>query len=216
MSDPTPRTLGAVLYPQFELLDLYGPLEMFGCLGPALRIVTIAEQAGPVRSTPGPSTVAEHSFASAPPLELMLVPGGLGTFPQLKNAALLGFLRERAPRCEVAMSVCTGSALYAAAGLLDGRRATTNKQFFTLTSASGPRTSWVKEARWVEDGAFVTSSGVSAGTDMSLAVIARLWGAPVAQQIAEITEYEWQRDAGRDPFARFLDQARLSPEPVGA
>ncbi len=212
MSDPKPRTLGAILYPQFELLDLYGPLEMFGSLGPALRIVTIAEQAGPVRSTPGPSTVAEHSFASAPPLDLLLVPGGVGTFPQLENAALLGFLRERAPRCEVAMSVCTGAALYAAAGLLDGRRATTNKQFFSMTGARGPRTQWVREARWVEDGAFVTSSGVSAGTDMALAVIARLWGVPIAQQIADLTEYEWQRDAARDPFARFLDHAKLSPE----
>jgi transcriptional regulator GlxA family with amidase domain len=212
MSDPKPRTLGAILYPQFELLDLYGPLEMFGSLGPALRIVTIAEQAGPVRSTPGPSTVADQSFASAPPLDLLLVPGGVGTFPQLENAALLGFLRERAPRCEVAMSVCTGAALYAAAGLLDGRRATTNKQFFSMTSASGPRTQWVREARWVEDGALVTSSGVSAGTDMALAVIARLWGVPIAQQIADLTEYEWQRDAARDPFARFLDHAKLSPE----
>ena len=110
------------------------------------------------------------------------------------------------------MSVCTGSALYAAAGLLDGRRATTNKQFFSVTTASGPRTHWVREARWVEDGRFVTSSGVSAGTDMALAVIAKLWGATVAQQIADLTEYEWQRDAARDPFARFLDHARLAPE----
>jgi transcriptional regulator GlxA family with amidase domain len=216
MSDPKPRTLGALLYPQFELLDLYGPLEMFGSLGKALQIVTIAEQPGPVRSSPGPSTVAEHSFSSAPPLDLLLVPGGVGTFPQLTNEAMLGFLRERAPRCEVAMSVCTGAALYAAAGLLDGRRATTNKQFFSVTCASGAKTSWVKEARWVEDGAYVTSSGVSAGTDMALAVIAKLWGAPVAQQIADLTEYEWQRDAARDPFARFLDQAKLSPELFGA
>jgi transcriptional regulator GlxA family with amidase domain len=216
MSDPKPRTLGAILYPQFELLDLYGPLEMFGSLGSALRIVTIAEQAGPVPSTPGPCTVAEHSFASAPPLDLLLVPGGVGTFPQLKSSALLDFLRERAPRCEVAMSVCTGAALYAAAGLLDGRRATTNKQFFSITTASGPHTQWVREARWVEDGRFVTSSGVSAGTDMALAVIARLWGAAVAQQVADLTEYEWQRDAARDPFARFLDHAKLAPELAGA
>jgi transcriptional regulator GlxA family with amidase domain len=215
MPDPKPRTLGAILYPQFELLDLYGPLEMFGCLGPALRIVTVAEQPGPVRSSPGPCTVAEHSFASAPALDLLLVPGGVGTFPQLKNAEMLGFLRDRAPRAEVAMSVCTGAALYAAAGLLDGRRATTNKQFFSMTCASGPKTTWLKEARWVEDGKMVTSSGVSAGTDMALAVIAKLWGGAAAQQIADITEYEWQRDAARDPFARFLDQAKLAPELLG-
>jgi transcriptional regulator GlxA family with amidase domain len=212
MSKPKPRTLGAVLYPQFELLDLYGPLEMFGCLGEALRIVTVAEHAGPVRSTPGPSTVAEHSFASAPPLDLILVPGGVGTFPQLESAAILDFLRERVPRAELAMSVCTGAALFAKAGLLDGRRATTNKQFFSMTCASGPATKWVPEARWVEDGPMMTSSGVSAGTDMALAVIAKLWGASAAQQIADITEYEWQRDAARDPFAKFLDAAKLAPE----
>ena len=131
------RTLGAVLYPQFELLDLYGPLEMFGCLGEALRIVTIADRVGPVRSTPGPSTQAEYDYTSAPPLDLLVVPGGVGTFPQLKNAALLDFLRARAPQCEVAMSVCSGSALYAAAGLLEGKRATTNKQFFSMIAATG-------------------------------------------------------------------------------
>jgi transcriptional regulator GlxA family with amidase domain len=212
VNKPKPRTLGAILYPQFELLDLYGPLEMFGCLGEALRIVTIAEQAGPVRSSPGPSTLAEHSFADAPPLDLMLVPGGVGTFPQLGNPAIIEFLRERGARAEVAMSVCTGAALYAKAGLLDGRRATTNKQFFAVTCASGPNTKWVAEARWVEDGPLVTSSGVSAGMDMSLAVIAKLWGRPVAEQIAALTEYEWQTDAARDPFAKFLNQGKLAPE----
>ena len=206
------RTLGAVLYPQFELLDLYGPLEMFGCLGEALRIVTIADAPGPVRSTPGPSTHAEFSWAGAPACDLLLVPGGVGTFPQLKNTALLEFLRARAPKCEVAMSVCSGSALFAAAGLLDGKRATTNKQFFSAITAAGPNTRWVKEARWVEDGAFVTSSGVSAGTDMALAVIAKLWGRTTAEQIAAITEYEWQTDAARDPFVKYLDQAKLAPE----
>ena len=216
MSDPQPRTLGAVLYPQFELLDLYGPLEMFGCLGPALRIVTLADQAGPVASTPGVSTLAEYSYANAPPLDLLVVPGGVGTFPQLKNEALLTFLRERAPKCEVALSVCTGAALFAAAGLLDGKRATTNKQFFTLTAAAGPKAKWVAEARWVEDGAIVTASGVSAGTDAALAVIARLWGRKVAEQIAAITEYEWQTDAARDPFTKYLDKGTLAPDLASA
>ena len=215
MTQPKQRTLGAVLYPQFELLDLYGPLEMFGCLGDALRIVTIAEQRGPVRSTPGPSTLAEYSFADAPQLDLMLVPGGVGTFPQLGNAAILDFLRERGARAEVAMSVCTGAALYAKAGLLDGRRATTNKQFFAMTCASGPNTKWIEQARWVEDGPIVTSSGVSAGMDMSLAVIAKLWGLPVAEQIAALTEYEWQSDAAHDPFSKYLNQGKLAPA-IGA
>jgi transcriptional regulator GlxA family with amidase domain len=212
MTTPTLRTLGAVLYPQFELLDLYGPLEMFGSLGEHLRIVTLAERAGPVASTQGPATVAEHAFAAAPKLDLVLVPGGVGTFPQLANEALLGFLRERAAEAERMLSVCTGSALFARAGLLDGRRATSNKQFFDLVKQQGPKTEWIAEARWVQDGKFVTASGVSAGTDMALGVIAALYGRHVAEQIAALTEYEWQSDPARDPFAKFLNQGKLAVE----
>jgi putative intracellular protease/amidase len=203
---PDARTLGALLYDQFELLDLYGPLEMFGSLGAELRIVTLAERAGPVASTQGPKTLAEHGFADAPPLDLILLPGGIGTLAQLGNETLLGFLRERAPRAEVTMSVCSGSALLARAGLLDGRRATSNKQFFDLARGQGAKVEWVTEARWVEDGPFATSSGVSAGIDMALAVIARLYGQPRAQLIADATECEWQTDPTRDPFVRFLNQ----------
>lgn len=204
-----PRTLGAVLYPDFELLDYYGPLEMFGSTGHGLRIVTVAEQAGPVRSVQGPCTLAEYGFGDAPPLDLVLLPGGIGTVPELENPAMLGFLRTCAARAEIVMSVCSGSALLAKAGLLDGRRATSNKLFFSLATAQSDKVDWVTHARWVEDGSFVTSSGVSAGIDMALAVIARLYGRPHAEQVARMTEYEWQADAGRDPFSQYLNQGRM-------
>ncbi|MGH7804364.1 MAG: DJ-1/PfpI family protein, partial [Candidatus Binatia bacterium] len=140
----TPRVLGAVLYENFELLDLYGPLEMFGSLGPDLRIVTLAERAGPVRSYQGPQTVAEHDLASAPRLDLILVPGGLGTIAALESALLLEFLRERSKTAEVTMSVCSGSAILAKAGILDGRRATSNKQFFDLARVQGEKVEWIE------------------------------------------------------------------------
>ncbi|RIL06788.1 MAG: DJ-1/PfpI family protein [Proteobacteria bacterium] len=201
------RTLGAVFYADFELLDSYGPLEMFGSLGPErVRIVTVAEQAGPVASAQGPATLCTHGFADCPKLDLVLLPGGIGTLAQLGNAALLDFLRERAREAEVVMSVCSGSALLAKAGLLDGRRATSNKQWFSLASAQGERVEWIEKARWVEDGPFATSSGVSAGMDMALAVIARLWGRDAAELIAAGTEYEWHSDAAHDPFVAYLNQ----------
>ena len=109
------------------------------------------------------------------------------------------------------MSVCSGSALLAKAGLLDGRRATSNKMFFQLARSQSDRVQWVTAARWVEDGPFATSSGVSAGTDMALAVIAKLYGRERAEQIAIQTEYSWHRDADRDPFAQYLDQG-LAPQ----
>lgn len=207
MSQQAARTLGAILYPDFELLDLYGPLEMFGSVGPELRIVTVAEKTGPVASAQGPETLARFDFASAPQLDLLLLPGGIGTLPQLGNAAMHEFLRARSRAAEVTMSVCSGSAILAKAGLLDGRRATSNKQFFSLATSQSDEVEWVEKARWVEDGPFATSSGVSAGTDMALAVIARLYGRERAELIANMTEYEWQTDATRDPFHRFLNQA---------
>jgi putative intracellular protease/amidase len=121
------RSLGAVLYEHFELLDLYGPLEMFGNVGPRLRILTVAEKLGPVASPQGPRAVAEFGFAECPRLDLILLPGGIGTIQQLANPALIASLQERASSAEVTISVCSGSAILAKAGLLDGRRATSNK-----------------------------------------------------------------------------------------
>jgi len=204
----TPRTLGAVFYPDFELLDSYGPLEMFGSLGPDdLRIVTVAEKKGPVASAQGPATLATYDFGDCPKLDLLLLPGGIGTLQQLGSAVLVEFLRARSRTAELTMSVCSGSALLARAGVLDGRRATSNKVFFSLATSQSDKVEWVERARWVEDGPFWTSSGVSAGTDMALAVIAKLYGRERAELVATLTEYEWEDDAARDPFHRYLNQA---------
>lgn len=199
--------LGAVLYNDFELLDAYGPLEMFGCLGDDLEIVVIAEQKGGVKSSGGPQTIAEYDFDDAPDLDLLLLSGGVGTIPELGNATLLDFLRSRCPGIPVNMSVCSGSALFAKAGLLDGLRATSNKMFFNLATAQSDKVEWMEAARWVDAGQYVTSSGVSAGTDMALAVIARLFGEERAQQVARFTEYQWHTEADVDPFVEFLNQA---------
>src|SRR5215471_6723148 len=201
MSDAhAPLTLGAIFYPGYELLDVYGPLEMFGSVGLELRIVTVAQKAGAVTSPQGPKTLAQYGFNDCPALDLILLPGGVGTLPELNNTAMLEFLRRRSAAAQVTMSVCSGSAILAKAGLLDGRRATSNKQFFTLATAQSTKVKWVEQARWVEDDNMVTSSGVSAGIDMALAVIAHLYGQERADQIAAWTEYEWNQDATWDPF----------------
>jgi transcriptional regulator GlxA family with amidase domain len=196
------RRLGALLFPGFEVLDLFGPLEMFGNLPGAIDIVTVAQTPGPVRSGQGPSALAEYGFDDCPPLDLLLIPGGMGTRTEVDNPAMIEWLRQRVPAAEVVMTVCSGTALPARAGLLDGRRATTNKMFFHEVAEQGPRVEWVREARWVEDGKFATSSGVSAGIDMALAVIAKLAGQDVSDRLAIATEYEWHRDADWDPFAK--------------
>ena len=140
MTDQATRTLGALLYEDFELLDLFGPLEMFGSMQGAVEVRTVADRPGLVRSAQGPRVQADHGLEDCPPLDLLLVPGGIGTRTEVDNARLVDWLRARSRELEMAMTVCTGSALLAAAGLLDGRRATTNKmlEFASVRTSAIP------------------------------------------------------------------------------
>jgi transcriptional regulator GlxA family with amidase domain len=196
------RTLGVLLFPGFELLDAYGPMELWGNLKEQVQVVTIAAKRGEIASGQGPKTVADYGYADAPQIDLLLVPGGRGTTELLQDKATLQWLQTRAQKAEIVMSVCNGASLLAAAGILDGRPATTNKMFWEMSTAPGPKVKWVKKARWVDDGNVVTSSGVSAGMDMSLAVIDRLYGKELAGWLERLTEYEPHRDPSWDPFAK--------------
>lgn len=105
------------------------------------------------------------------------------------------------------MSVCTGSWLLAKAGLLDGRRATSNKIYFKIATQQSDQVEWIPKVRWVEDGPFFTASGVSAGMDMALAAIASLFGKDKAMEIANLAEYIWNQSPKDDPFHQYLDMA---------
>jgi len=194
--------IGVVLFEGFELLDVFGPLEMFGLEADHFEIRLIAEHGGVVASRQGPKSVSDDSFQSAPAIDVLLVPGGIGTRREVNNPELLAWLKTRSEQSELVVSVCTGSALLAKAGVLDGVRATTNKLAFAWASSQSEKVQWQKQARWVEDGKFFSSSGVSAGIDMALAVIAKLVSHQAAEQAANFAEYTWQRDADCDPFAQ--------------
>lgn len=197
---PQRKNVGVVLYPNFEVLDVFGPVEMWGNV-PDLKVVFVAQAPGPVKSAQGVSVLAEHGFDSPLKLDVMMVPGGMGTITELKNEALLAYLKAQDAGTTLTTSVCTGSALLAKAGLLEGRRATTNKKYFSIASSLPAKVTWVKHARWVEDGKYITSSGVSAGTDMALGVVAKLHGVDQARLLARTLEYQWSEDPGNDPFA---------------
>ena len=212
--DP-PLDIGVVLYDGAEPLDVFGPIEMWLNAGPGLiRVHLIADSARPVALTTttypaemAPKVEAQYSYDEAPPLDVIMVPGGIGTLREVENQQLLDFVAERAAEVQLTTSVCTGSAILAKAGVLDGLPATGNKAFFSYIAGFGPETEWVEEARWVDAGHVMTSSGVSAGIDMSLAVVARFFGRDAARMLAQATEYEWNEDAGRDPFVGNLDSA---------
>jgi len=222
MATPT-RRVAVVAFPDVQILDVTGPLEVFAVAARVARqlrpaggipyeVEVLAAKPGPVRTQSGLQLVADRSWGTVRGgIDTLLVAGGMGTRRAVADAALLAWLRRIAPRVRRLGSVCSGTFVLAEAGLLDGRRATSNKMYFQLARSQGERVNWVTAARWVEDGPFATSSGVSAGTDMALAVIARLYGAERAEQIAIQTEYTWHRDASDDPFARYLDQGILPP-----
>lgn len=201
MTEQRARSLGAVVFDGFETLDLFGPVQMFGTLADQFALSIVAEKAGQVTSRHGQNVVVDHSFDDGLTYDLLLLPGGPGTWDQIENERLLSWLKMTVPKAEIVMSVCTGAAFLAKAGLLDNRGATTNKLNFEWVTQFGPNVDWKGRARWVEDGKFFTSSGVSAGMDMSLAVVERLLGANAANHSATHSEYERQTEPDSDPFA---------------
>lgn len=185
----------------FELLDVFGPLEVFGVVPGWFDIELGAAQRGPVRSNAGPSVLADRAYGDLGTPDIVLVPGGMGTRTLVENQDFLEWLASWAADAQLVTSVCTGSGVLAAAGLLDGYRATSNKLAFDWAVEQGPRVEWVREARWVEDRDRWTSAGVAAGIDMALALIAALRGAETASKISRAMAYQWHRDSTTDPFA---------------
>jgi len=207
---PAVKRVAVVLFDGFTVLDMYGPVQAFGSCritrpdGPPFRffeVFTIAEHRGAIKSGEGPSTHADYTFAESPPYDILLVPGGFGTREAVKDDAFLARLRAASENAAVTATVCTGSALLARTGRLNGRPATSNKIAWDWVVQQGPKVLWKRKARWVDDGNLITSSGVSAGTDMALALIARLHGRDMAASAARNMEYIWNDKADEDPFA---------------
>jgi len=193
--------MGVLLFEEFELLDVTGPIEMFGCLPDQINLAFIAEQKGLVTSSQSLAVMAMYDFASAPKLDFLFVPGGKGTRTEVNNSPLLSWINTQALQVELILSVCTGAALLAKAGLLDHHKATSNKLAFDWVKSQGPNTQWIRKARWVDDGKIITSSGVAAGIDMSLYVIARLYGESKRDEVIRQTEYMFNEDPEKDFFA---------------
>lgn len=196
------RTVAALIFPGFELLDVFGPMQMFGLLENKFQLHLVSEHKGAVISNQGLAAHATATIADNPEHDILFVPGGAGTRKEINNDALLEWIGEASAQAEYTLSVCTGSALLAKTGVLDKRKATTNKAAFAWVCEQGPKVDWQRQARWVEDGCFITSSGVSAGMDMALGAIALMHGKACAEKVATWCEYEWHQDKHRDPFAQ--------------
>jgi len=194
--------IGALIYPGFELLDLFGPMEMFGTMPEEFQLQLVAAEAGPVKSSGQLTAHADLALKDGHEFDVLFLPGGIGTRELIRDQEMLDWITKAGDAADHVLTVCTGSGIIAKAGLLDGHRATTNKMAFGWVEKMGPEVQWVKQARWVVDGKFRTSSGVSAGMDMALDFIADLHGREKAEEVAMWAEYEWHQDAARDPFAK--------------
>ncbi len=194
------RTIGIVLFDRAEELDWVGPFEVFtmareasGESGPAkaLDVVLVSETGGLVVGAKGLRNEVDFSFATAPALDVLLVPGGIGTRAEMKNPAMLDFLRARAANAEWVTSVCTGSAVLEAAGLAKGRRITTHWGYLpTLRENAGDGTEVLERVRYVRDGNLLTAAGVSAGIDAALWLVGELYGVPHARITQKMMEYD--------------------------
>ncbi len=189
-----PINVGIVLYPEAEELDWAGPYEVFAmaALGQEMKVVTIAESLEPVRCAKGLRVLADYTFADAPQLDVVLVPGGQGSRKQMENPVLLEWLRKIEGSCSWVTSVCSGSAILCKAGLARGARVTTHWGYVeTLREFAGEtETEVLTNVRYVRDGRLVTSAGVSAGIDMSLWIVGQLFDPTHARNTQRMMEYD--------------------------
>ncbi|MFJ5779130.1 DJ-1/PfpI family protein [Streptomyces sp. NPDC093094] len=187
--------IAIVLFDRFTALDAVGPYETLGRL-PDAELVFVAERAGPVRSDTGSlALVADRTLAEVPAPDIVVVPGGPGQTQQMDNRVLLDWLRTADASSTWTTSVCTGSLLLAAAGLLKGRRAASHWLALEYLAGFGVESTG---ERVVFDGKYVTAAGVSSGIDMGLALLGRIAGDEHAQAVQLLTEYDPQPpyDAG--------------------
>ncbi|MFC4083605.1 DJ-1/PfpI family protein [Amycolatopsis samaneae] len=191
------RTFAFVVYPGFTVLDLVGPLQVLSALANTdqrYRVVVVGETLDGLGTDTPLGVSPSHTFADVPAPYALLVPGGgVPTMRALSHEPLLAYLRSAAAGAELVTSVCTGSLLLGAAGLLEGRPATTHWMFRDVLRAFGAEP---VARRWVEDGPVITAAGVSAGIDLALHIVERLAGTEAARNVQFGVEYDPQPPLG--------------------
>jgi len=195
------KRVGILVFEDIEVLDFCGPFEVFAATRldevkrreepSPFEIWLVAEKNAPVVTSGGMKVIPDYTFETCPRLDILVVPGGWGTRRELNNPAMLDWLRLQASEVETLTSVCTGAMLLGAAGLLDGRRATTHWRSLDWMRESFPAVTVEYNQHVVEDGRVLTSAGIAAGIDMALKVVARYCGEDVARTTARHLEYPY-------------------------
>lgn len=182
----TPFRIGFLLFHELTQLDFTGPLQVLHRL-PGAEVHLVAERIEPIRTDCGPFILPTITVDDCPQLDLICVPGGFGIDDAMRNPALTAFLRRQADGAQYITSVCTGSFVLGAAGLLDGKKATTHWRYHEALSRVG---AIPVRARVVRDGRIFTGGGVTAGIDFALTVVSEIAGPSVAEAIQLGLEYD--------------------------
>lgn len=194
------QQLNIILFDGVTTLDALGPAEVFSRLAEDYIVHYFSPNGGLITTSTGNEirTANLHELSAC---DVLLIPGGMATRTLVNDTAFISELTRLARLSEYVLTVCTGSALLAKTGLLNHHSATSNKRAWAWVTAQNSLVNWVKKARWVVDGKYYTSSGVTAGIDMSLGFIRDRFNEETANEIASSLEYIWNRDSYIDLFA---------------
>jgi transcriptional regulator GlxA family with amidase domain len=215
----SPHRVAMLAYDDAQMLDVCGPLEVFSrtarwlqeqrkTSGPAYTVELLAERAGAVRTSSGVELVVPHGLATAPPADTLLVTGGIGFAAVCANRPLLDWIAAQAGSSALIGSICTGALILGAAGVLDGREATTHWRYLDRLAQIAPRCRVRADVLYVQSGNVVTSAGVTAGIDLALSIVERDWGKAVAVAVAEELVVYRRRPAAQPQRSRYLEAER--------
>lgn len=192
--------VGVLLFYDFETLDAFGPVEVLGRLTDLFSVSFYSSSGGLVENPHGVSIMTKKIETIKNGIDIFIIPGGYGTRTEINNLQLIDDIKTVSSLSKYVLTVCTGSSLLAKTGLLDKRRATSNKKAFDWVASNGKNVNWMKQARWTVDGKFYTSAGVSAGIDMTFGFLSDLHGIELARKLAFEIEYQWLEDKDLDNF----------------
>ena len=186
------KKVAILIFDGVQIIDYTGPYEVFGAAG--LEVFTVATSTSPITTNMGMKVTPHYSLEDAPPANVLLIPGG-GVIPTQQDPRVLKWIQERSAQTEYVVSVCNGAYILAKTGLLDGLTATTTAGLIDGLPTIAPKVRVVKDARYVDNGKFITTAGLSSGIDGALYVVSKLFGKARAQLTALRIEYDWKGDS---------------------
>lgn len=194
------RIVALLLFPDVEVLDFAGPFEVFSVAAQAIdpapfRVVTVAASTAQLATIGGLQVVPDTDLDNCPQADILLIPGGNGSRRAMRDEKVMAWLARQAEGAEIVASICTGALLLGKLGLLDGLRATTHWTAIEELRATSPRIDVWPGARFIDNGKYLTSAGISAGIDMSLYLVKRLCGQALVDLVLREMEYDWRMKA---------------------